>query len=58
MCLHKSKSQLSISRLAAMGTAFQPLTTAVQTAVSGAGGSGIYYVYTEIVRGKAKHQLR
>lgn len=37
---------LPLSRLAAYGTAFQPLATAVQTAVSGAGESGIYYVNT------------
>ena len=35
---------LPLSRLAAYGTAFQSLATAVQTAVGGAGGSGIYYV--------------
>ena len=39
-------THLPLSRLAAYGTAFQPLATAVQTAVSGAGGSGIYYVNT------------
>ena len=39
-------TSLPLSRLAAYGTAFQPLTTAVQTAVNGAGGSGIYYVNT------------
>ena len=37
-------TKLPVTRLATMGTAFQPLTTAVQTAVTGAGGSGLYYV--------------
>ncbi len=46
---------LSLSRLAAYGTAFQPLTTAIQTAVSGAGGSGIYYVNTA---GKTMFQMK
>ena len=48
-------TQLPVSRLAAMGTAFQPLATAVQTAVSGAGGSGIYYVNTA---GKTMFQMK
>lgn len=39
-------TKLPVTRLAALGTAFQPLTTAVQTAVTGAGGSGLYYVNT------------
>lgn len=46
---------LPLSRLAAYGTAFQPLVTAVQTAVSGAGGSGIYYVNTA---GKTMFQMK
>lgn len=46
---------LPISRLAAYGTAFQLLATAVQTAVSGAGGSGIYYVNTA---GKTMFQMK
>lgn len=46
---------LSLSRLAAYGTAFQPLATAVQTAVNGAGGSGIYYVNTA---GKTMFQMK
>lgn len=46
---------LPISSLAAYGTAFQPLATAVQTAVSGAGGSGIYYVNTA---GKTMFQIK
>lgn len=46
---------LPLSRLAAYGTAFQPLVTAVQTAVNGAGGSGIYYVNTA---GKTMFQMK
>ena len=46
---------LPLSRLAAYGTSFQPLATAVQTAVSGAGGSGIYYVNTA---GKTMFQMK
>lgn len=46
---------LPLSRLAAYGTAFQPLATAVQTAVGGAGGSGIYYVNTA---GKTMFQMK
>lgn len=46
---------LPLSRLAAYGTAFQPLAAAVQTAVSGAGGSGIYYVNTA---GKTMFQMK
>ncbi len=41
-----SFSAIPFTRLSAMGTALMPLTTAVQTAVSGAGGSGLYYVDT------------
>lgn len=43
---------LPLSRLAAYGTAFQPLAAAVQTA---AGGSGIYYVNTA---GKTMFQMK
>lgn len=46
---------LPLSRLTAYGTAFQPLTTAVQTAIGGAGGSGIYYVNTG---GKTMFQMK
>lgn len=46
---------LPLSRLAAYGTAFQPLTTVVQMAVNGAGGSGIYYVNTA---GKTMFQMK
>ena len=46
---------LPLSRLATYGTAFQPLATAIQTAVSGAGGSGIYYVNTA---GKTMFQMK
>lgn len=47
-------TKLSVSRLAALGTAFEPLAVAVQTAVSGAGGSGLYYVDTA---GKTMFQM-
>lgn len=46
---------LSLSRLSAYGTAFRPLTIAVQTAVGRAGGSGIYYVNTA---GKTMFQMK
>ena len=48
-------TKLPVTRLATMGTAFQPLTTAVQTAVTGAGGSGLYYVNTA---GKTMFQMK
>lgn len=48
-------TSLPLSRLATYGTAFQPLTTAIQTAVNGAGGSGIYYVNTA---GKTMFQMK
>lgn len=46
---------LPLSRLAAYGTAFQPLVTAVQTAINGTGQSGIYYVNTA---GKTMFQMK
>lgn len=39
-------TKIPFSRLAALGSSFQPLTQAVQTAITGAGGSGIYFVNT------------
>lgn len=48
-------TSLPFSRLATYGIAFQPLTTAVQMAVNGAGGSGIYYVNTA---GKTMFQMK
>ena len=39
-------TKMPIVSLASLGVAFQPLTTAIQTAVHGAGGSGFYYVNT------------
>ena len=47
-------TKLPVSRLAALGTAFEPLAAAVQTAVIGAGGSGLYYVDTA---GKTMFQM-
>ncbi len=46
---------LPLSSLTAYGTAFQPLATAIQTAVNGSGGSGIYYVNTA---GKTMFQMK
>lgn len=48
-------TKLPLSRLTSLGTAFQPLSTAVQTAVNGAGGSGLYYVNTG---GKTMFQMK
>lgn len=48
-------TKLPVTRLVAMGTAFQPLAPAVQTAVIGAGGSGLYYVNTA---GKTMFQMK
>ena len=39
-------TKIPLANLSALGVAFQPLTTAIQTAVFGAGGSGIYFVNT------------
>ena len=47
-------AKLPVSRLAALGTAFESLAAAVQTAVNGAGGSGLYYVDTA---GKTMFQI-
>lgn len=41
-----SETKIPLQNLLALGVAFQPLTSAIQTAVSGAGGSGIYFVNT------------
>lgn len=41
-----SASKIPLANLSALGVAFQPLTSAIQTAVSGAGGSGVYFVNT------------
>ncbi len=37
-------TKIHLSDLSALGVAFQPLTTAIQTAINGSGGSGIYFV--------------
>lgn len=50
-----SYTHIPISRLGALGTAFQPLVSAVQMATTGAGGSGIYYVNTG---GKTMFQMK
>lgn len=41
-----SEMTIPVANLATWGVAFQPLTAAIQTAVTGAGGSGIYFVNT------------
>ena len=47
--------KIPLNNLMALGTAFQPLTGVIQTAVSGGGGSGIYYVNT---MGKTMHHFQ
>lgn len=42
----KNSTRISLSDLSALGVAFQPLTSAIQTVVSDSGGSGIYFVNT------------
>lgn len=42
-----SAAKIPLKDLSALGVAFQPLTTAIQTAITGGGGSGIYYVNTK-----------
>ncbi|MDR1246475.1 MAG: hypothetical protein LBK57_05540 [Clostridiales Family XIII bacterium] len=37
-------TKLPLGKLAAVGTAFEPIAMAIQTAISGAGGSGLYWV--------------
>lgn len=48
-------TKLPIERLSSIGIAFQPLATAVQKAVTGSGGSGLYYVNT---KGKTMFQMK
>lgn len=43
----RSAERIPLENLTALGVAFQPLTTAIQTVVNGAGGSGLYYVNTK-----------
>ena len=40
-------AKIPLANLSALGAAFQPLTTAIQTAVTGGGGSGLYFVNTK-----------
>lgn len=42
----RTATKIPLANLSALGAAFQPLTSAIQTAVSGTGGSGIYFVNT------------
>ena len=44
--LSANTTKIPLSDLSALGVAFQPLTVAIQTVVSG-GGSGLYYVNTK-----------
>ncbi len=39
--------KIPLADISALGVAFGPLTTAIQTAITGSGGSGIYYVNTK-----------
>lgn len=45
--LTANATKIPLSNLSALGVAFEPLTAAIQTAISGAGGSGLYYVNTK-----------
>lgn len=40
-------TKIPLANLSALGVAFQPLTTAIQIAITGGGGSGLYYVNTK-----------
>lgn len=42
----RNATRIPLSDLSALGVAFQPLSAAIQTAVNGSGGSGIYFVNT------------
>ena len=42
----RNATRIPLSDLSALGVAFQPLSAAIQTAVTGSGGSGIYFVNT------------
>lgn len=39
--------KIPLSDMTTLGVAFQPLTAAIQTVISGGGGSGLYYVNTK-----------
>lgn len=45
--LTANATKIPLSHLSALGVAFEPLTAVIQTAISGAGGSGLYYVNTK-----------
>ncbi len=40
-------TKIPLQNLSALGVAFQPLTSAIQTAITGGGGSGLYYANTK-----------
>lgn len=42
----ESTAKIPLANLTALGVTFQPLTSAIQTALTGGGGSGLYYVNT------------
>lgn len=42
----RNATRIPLSDLSALGVAFHPLSAAIQTAVNGSGGSGIYFVNT------------
>lgn len=46
-------TKIPLSQINNLGVAFQPLTTVIQTAINGTGGSGLYFVNTH---GKAMFQ--
>lgn len=46
--------KIPLANLSALGVAFQPLTAAIQTVVTGGGGSGLYFVNT---MGKQMHHF-
>lgn len=50
----KDSAKIPIENLSALGVAFQPLVSAIQTVVGGSGGSGIYFVNT---LGKRMHNF-
>ena len=43
----RDATKIPLANLSALGVAFQPLTAAIQSAVTDAGGSGIYFVNTK-----------
>ena len=50
-----STTKFPLEKIAALGVAFQPITSTVQLALNGSGGSGIYFVNT---MGNKMHQIK